>query len=80
MPSTQKGGGASATVLMTGYVNTTAEPKSRSEREFPGTDIGVWGGGCLLSMSAGDRFFLVVQSDNTNDLTYKYGTVRLLQE
>lgn len=80
MPSTQKAGGASATVLMTGYVNTTAEPKSRSEREFPGTDIGVWGGGCLLTMSAGDRFYLVVQSDNTNDLTYKYGTVRLLQE
>ena len=80
MPSTQKAGGASATVLMTGYVNTTTQPKTRSQREFPGTDIGVWGGGALVQMSAGDRFFLVVESDNTNDLTFKYGNVRLLQE
>ncbi len=79
--SAQKAGGASATVLWRVYKNTTPLNKTITEREIPGTDIGsVSGGGLIESVAAGDRFFMVIQSDNTNDITNKYGTVILIQE
>ncbi len=79
--SAQKAGGASATVLWSVYKNTIPLNKTITEREIPGTDIGsVSGGGLIESVAAGDRFFMVIQSDNTNDITNKYGTVILIQE
>ena len=79
--SSQKASGASATVMWCVYKNTTAILKTITEREIPGTDIGsVSGGGLIVSVSAGDRFFMVIQSDNTNDITNKFGTLILVQE
>ncbi len=79
--SAQKAGGASATVTWCVYKNTTAFDKTISQREMPGTDIGsISGGGLIGSVSGGDRFFMVIQSDNTNDITNRFGTLILVQE
>ncbi len=79
--SAQKGGGASATVMWCAYKNTTPLNKTISQREMPGTDIGSISGGALIaSVSGGDRFFMIVQSDNTNDITNKFGALILVQE
>ncbi len=79
--SAQKAGGASATVAWCVYRNTNPLPKTIQPREIPGTDIGsISGGGLEISVSAGDRFFMVIESDNTNDITNMNGTLILIQE
>ena len=79
--SAQKAAGASATVLWTVYKNTTSLDKTISQREIPGVDIvAIGGGGIITSVSAGDRFFTVIQSNNTNDITNKYGALIIEQK
>jgi hypothetical protein len=75
--STTKGAGTPATVIWTWYVNTTAQDKSRIQRKIPATDVGAISGNCIITAQGGDRVFLTMTSDNTDNLTNSYGAVTL---
>jgi len=77
--SSTKAGGTSATVLFTPVVNATTDAPGRVQREFTGSDVGAFGGQAILTLSAGDRVYLVMESDNTDDITNNYGCLRLTQ-
>lgn len=78
--SVQKAAGSSSAVIIKAYIDATAQNKSIAEITIAGTDIENPGSGEIFTMSAGDRLWFSVTSSTTNNLTFKYGNVRVVQQ
>lgn len=78
--SSTKGAGTSATATYSLYVNTTQDAPSIVQRQFSTSDVGAFSGQAIVTLSAGDRVFMVMQSSNTDDITNNYGSVQIRQQ
>lgn len=71
-------GGAAGSLITTGvYINTTACSKSVGYRKLANNDYGSISAGSILELTAGDILSFFVQSSGTNDITAKYGNIRI---
>jgi len=74
LSSTLAGAGGD-TITFTVYVNKTGEVESICQRVFGNNDIGNMGGVSRLTLAEGDKIWLAVKSDGTDDVTNKYGNL-----
>lgn len=59
------------------FINTTVQVKSTAEREFAINDLDSISSSCILTVVAGDKIWLAVQSDEVDDITNKHGNFNL---
>lgn len=73
----KEGGAAGSTALFAIYSNATDFTKTTMIRKFSNNDVGSLSGSGIVSVVAGDRVFLAVESTGTNTITLQYGNVVL---
>jgi hypothetical protein len=75
-----KAAGSGATVNYVWYKNTTAQAQTTARRDYPASDNGSnGGGGIIANVANGDRIFLTMNSDQTDNMTNVYGNVTVIE-
>jgi len=70
-------GGAGSVCNWFLWINTTQQAGVAVQRKFSNNDVGSMGAGGEVDIAVGDRVFLTVQSDGTNTVTHKYGSLTI---
>lgn len=70
-------GGAGVTVKMQAVINSTLCTKCIGNRKFANNDLGNLVSASTLVIAVGDRLALVVESDSTANMLFKYGNISI---